>query len=78
VVAGLDATFVQAEGGPALNGALAEADLIDELNLTISPHVTGGDGPRLTQGAHDLRRAMRLAHVLEEDGFLFTRWVRRD
>ena len=37
--------FVHAEGGPHLNGALATADLIDELNLTLSPHVAGGDGP---------------------------------
>ena len=41
---------MQAEGGALLNGALAAADLIDELNLTISPQLAGGDGPRVTGG----------------------------
>lgn len=72
----IDADFVQAEGGAHLNGALAEADLIDELNLTISPVLAGGDGPRVTRGSTQLARRMRLAHVLEDDGFLFTRYVR--
>lgn len=76
-LAQLDADFVQAEGGPALNAALAAADVIDELNLTISPIVSGGDGPRLVTGADPIGRSMRLAHVLEEEGFLFTRYVRR-
>jgi riboflavin biosynthesis pyrimidine reductase len=75
-LAQLDAEFVQAEGGATLNGALATADLIDELNLTISPQISGGDGSRVTGGAAQLTRRMRLAHVLEDDGFLFTRYVR--
>jgi riboflavin biosynthesis pyrimidine reductase len=72
----LDADFVQAEGGATLNGALAQADLIDELNLTISPQLAGGDGPRVTGGAEQVSRRMRLTHLLEEDGFLFTRYLR--
>ena len=72
----IDADFVQAEGGAVLNGALSAADVIDELNLTISPLLAGGDGPRVTSGNAQLSRRMRLAHVLEEDGFLFTRYVR--
>jgi riboflavin biosynthesis pyrimidine reductase len=75
-VAQIDARFVQAEGGAQLNGALAAADLIDELNLTVSPLIAGGDGPRVTGGAVQLARPMRLVHVLEDDGFLFTRYVR--
>jgi riboflavin biosynthesis pyrimidine reductase len=76
-LAQLDAHFVQAEGGPALNGALAAADLIDELNLTISPIISGDDGPRLTSGAPPLLHRMDLAHLLEDDGFLFARYLRR-
>lgn len=72
----LDADVVQAEGGATLNGVLAAADLIDELNLTISPLLTGGDGARLTVGAPPLAQRMQLAHVLEDDGFLFTRYLR--
>lgn len=75
-LAQLDADVVQAEGGASLNGLLAAGDLIDELNLTISPQLTGGDGPRLTLGAPPLSSRMTLAHVLEDDGFLFTRYVR--
>jgi riboflavin biosynthesis pyrimidine reductase len=75
-LAQLDADFVQAEGGATLNGALAAADLIDEMNLTISPQIAAGDGPRVTGGAAQVSRRMRLAQVLEEDGFLFTRYTR--
>ena len=75
-LAQLDANFVQAEGGALLNGSLSAADVIDELNLTISPQLAGGDGPRVTSGSVQVSRKMRLAHVLEEDGFLFTRYVR--
>jgi riboflavin biosynthesis pyrimidine reductase len=72
----LDAGFIQAEGGPGLNGSLLDADLVDELNLTISPQLAGGDGPRVTAHAAAAGKRMRLAHVLEDDGFLFTRYVR--
>lgn len=75
-VAQMDAQVVQAEGGATLNGVLAAADLIDELNLSISPQLNGGSGPRLTAGAPPLSHRMELAHVLEDDGFLFTRWLR--
>jgi riboflavin biosynthesis pyrimidine reductase len=75
-LAQLDADFVQAEGGALLNGALAAADVIDELNLTVSPQLAGGDGPRVTSGNAQQSRKMRLGHVLEDDGFLFTRYLR--
>lgn len=71
--------FVLAEGGSVLNGALATADLIDELNLTISPRLTGGDAARLTAQAPQLAaNTYELAHLLVDDeSFLFSRWVRR-
>jgi riboflavin biosynthesis pyrimidine reductase len=75
-LAQLDAQVVQAEGGAALNGLLAAADVIDELNLSLSPQINGGAGPRLTSGAPALSHRMQLAHVLEDDGFLFTRYLR--
>ncbi len=76
-VAQLEGDFIQAEGGAHLNATLAELDLIDELNLTISPVLSGGDGPRLMNGAMPLVHRMRLGHVLEDDAFLFTRYLRR-
>lgn len=72
----LDADVVQLEGGPALNAAFAAADLVDELNLTLSPQLAGGDGPRIVHGAPTLARRLDLAQVVEADGFLFTRWAR--
>ena len=69
---------VQAEGGPTLNGALAAADLIDEICLTVSPHVVGGDAARLTDGAPENGQRFDPAHVLlDDEGYLFTRWLRR-
>ena len=73
-----DAGTVQAEGGPTLNAALAQADLLDELALTISPRLVGGDGSRLLSGAPPLDVRFELAHLLvDDDGFVFGRWVRR-
>jgi riboflavin biosynthesis pyrimidine reductase len=70
--------YVQAEGGPTLNGALLELDLIDELDLTISPRLVGGHGQRLTSTPVEIERRLELAHLLaDDDGFVFSRWVRR-
>jgi riboflavin biosynthesis pyrimidine reductase len=72
-----DVGLVQAEGGAMLNGALAAADLLDELNLTISPQLVGGPSPRLLT-AEAVHRNYELAHLLiDEQSFLFSRWVRR-
>ncbi|MFC0863531.1 pyrimidine reductase family protein [Sphaerimonospora cavernae] len=62
------------EGGPRLNAELAAAGLIDELVLTISPLLAGGDAARVLNGVV-ARTPLALAHVLEEDGVLFTRYV---
>jgi riboflavin biosynthesis pyrimidine reductase len=73
------ARFVQAEGGPRLNGALVDAGCVDELDLTIVPALVGGDGARIVSGASESLRSMQLVHVLaDDDGYLFTRWVRPD
>ena len=73
------ARFVLAEGGPRLNGALLDAGCIDELDLTIAPALVGGGSSRIVAGAGELRRTLRLVHVLaDEDGYLFTRWARPD
>ena len=72
-------TFVQSEGGPRLNAALVDAGCVDEIDLTVAPLVTGGPGSRIVEGAEDALVAFALAHTLVDgDGYLFTRWVRRD
>lgn len=68
---------VQAEGGPRLNGALAAADLIDELNITTSPQFVGGDGTRITTHMPAAGQRYDLVQLCEDDGFLFSRYVRR-
>ena len=72
----LQGNFAQLEGGPTLNAAMLAADLVDEINVTISANMVGGNGPRLTNGAPDVSKQYQLAHVCEEDGFLFLRYTR--
>lgn len=62
------------EGGPRLNAELAAAGLIDELALTMSPLLAGGNAARILNGVAS-RTPLALAHVLEEDGVLFIRYV---
>ncbi|HOA87684.1 MAG: pyrimidine reductase family protein [Microbacteriaceae bacterium] len=66
---------VLCEGGPHLFGELAEAELVDEVCLTLSPLLVGGEVPRIVQGAPERGRQMRLVHALsDEDGFVFLRY----
>jgi riboflavin biosynthesis pyrimidine reductase len=65
---------VLCEGGPSLNGQLA-AGLLDQLCVTVSPALVGGDS-RTILGAADLRSPLdlTLASVLLSDGALFLRY----
>ena len=70
--------FVQVEGGPRLNASLLDADCVDELNLSFAPMLVGGDGNRLIAGAAETDHRFEPAHLIaDDDGYLFTRWVRR-
>ena len=66
-------TRMLCEGGPALLAQVAAAGRLDELCLTVTPLLTGGDAGRILAGP-ELARPLRLAHLLEEDGSLFARW----
>ncbi|MGI5225744.1 pyrimidine reductase family protein [Actinoallomurus sp. CA-142502] len=66
------------EGGPRLLAEIAAAGRLDELCLTLSPRIVAGNGPRIANGPLIEDLSMRLGHVFEEDGFLFTRYVRED
>jgi 5-amino-6-(5-phosphoribosylamino)uracil reductase len=65
------------EGGPRVLAQFAAADALDELCLTVAPVVTGGSAPRIMNGptVPGPARFTPLS-VLEEDGFLFTRYGR--
>jgi riboflavin biosynthesis pyrimidine reductase len=68
---------VLSEGGPHLLAELFAADQVDELCLTVSPRVTCGHELRITAGPPLSEPAgLSLAHVLEEDEFLFLRYTR--
>lgn len=73
----LPGDFIQLEGGALLNASMFAANLVDEINLTISPMVTGADSPRLANGAPPLHSDYQVAHILEDDGFMFVRYLRR-
>jgi riboflavin-specific deaminase-like protein len=68
------------EGGGELHGALVQADLVDELHLTICPKIMGGrDAPTIADGANVTRladaRQFKLASSkrIEDEMFLVYR-----
>ena len=66
------------EGGPGLNADVVEARMLDELCLTLAPHLVAGSGPRVLAGPefpHPLD--LETIHLLEEDGYLFSRFAVR-
>jgi riboflavin-specific deaminase-like protein len=66
---------VLCEGGPGLLAQLVEADLLDELFLTISPQLVAGGAQRVLPGALLVPpRQLELAALLEADNFLFVRY----
>ena len=69
-----------AEGGPHLLAHLVESRLMDELCLTIGPLMAGPGATRIVAGPLPAAQPLplRLAHVLEDDGFLFCRYIRKD
>ncbi|MFG3282587.1 pyrimidine reductase family protein [Streptomyces sp. NPDC048111] len=65
------------EGGPRLLGQFVAAGVLDELCLTVSPMLTAGDAQRIA-GGPVVKVPQRFAPtaVLEDAGFLFTRYRR--
>jgi riboflavin biosynthesis pyrimidine reductase len=77
---------VLTEGGPHLLAEFVAAGLLDELCLTLSPHLLGSGSPRIVAGGSGTPGApehasvqstpVRLAHLLEAEGNLFARYLR--
>lgn len=69
-------TRVLCEGGPHVLGEITQARLLDELCLTITPHLAGGDAVRILAGCPPLPHGtLTLVHIIEADGTLLTRWT---
>ncbi|WP_461030778.1 dihydrofolate reductase family protein, partial [Streptomyces sparsus] len=65
------------EGGPRVLAQFTAAGVLDELCLTVSPRVAAGDAERITSGATlAAPDDFALEAVLEETGYLFTRYRR--
>lgn len=77
---------VLTEGGPHLLAEFVAAGALDELCLTVSPHLLGAGSPRIVAGGPGTPGApehasvqstpARMAHLLEAEGNLFTRYLR--
>jgi riboflavin biosynthesis pyrimidine reductase len=75
---GLGASVVTCEGGPHLNGDLVAADLVDEWALSVPPLLVGGHEGRAAIGPSPAApRGLALDRLLEGDGLLLGRWLRR-
>ncbi|WP_217236624.1 pyrimidine reductase family protein [Streptomyces sp. AC555_RSS877] len=76
-LAELGHTRLLTEGGPRLLGQLVAAGVLDELCLTVAPMLTAGDAQRIAGGpAVAVPQRFALASLLEEEGFLFSRYQR--
>ncbi|WP_112469857.1 pyrimidine reductase family protein [Streptomyces triticisoli] len=76
-LAELGHTRLLTEGGPRLLGQLVASGVLDELCLTVSPMLTAGNAQRITGGPTiTVPQRFTLASLLEEEGFLFSRYRR--
>ncbi|MEU9211264.1 pyrimidine reductase family protein [Streptomyces sp. NPDC048415] len=65
------------EGGPRLLGQLVAGAVLDELCLTVSPLLATGDAQRIAGGPSiPVPKRFELVSLLEEAGFLYTRYRR--
>ena len=70
------ADLVLCEGGPTLNGQLLAAGVVDELCLSLSPLLVGGDGHRIFGSAPiDPPRDLELLAIAEANGTLLLRYA---
>ncbi|MFF5719456.1 dihydrofolate reductase family protein [Streptomyces buecherae] len=70
-------TRLLTEGGPKLLGQFVAAGALDELCLSVAPLLVSGEAARVVNGpALTVPERFSIASVMEEDGFLFTRYRR--
>lgn len=64
------------EGGPRLFGELIAADVVDELCLSLSPLLVGGDAGRIAHGLIEAPRRMRLLDAYPANDLLLLHYAR--
>jgi riboflavin biosynthesis pyrimidine reductase len=65
------------EGGPTLLDSLVEADLVEEICVTIAPKLAGGQPVGTRVQAHlSAPASLRLRHVVQHGDYLFLRYSR--
>jgi riboflavin biosynthesis pyrimidine reductase len=76
LLAGRGHRIVLCEGGPRLLGEIVDADLLDEMCLTLAPLMGGDELPVAITRPGGTIRGFRLAHVAAEDDTVFMRYER--
>jgi riboflavin biosynthesis pyrimidine reductase len=70
-------TRIHSEGGPAFFGALVASGAVDDMCLTVSPLLVGGDSGRIATGPVPAAPVgLALAHVVRADDVLLLRYTR--
>ena len=69
-------THILCEGGPDLLAQLSRAGLVDEADITIAPMQASG-GQTVTGGAMSAAPHLTLKALIEQDSWLFARYVRQ-
>lgn len=70
-------THIVCEGGPALLAQLSRTGLVDEADITIAPMQASG-GQTITGVAMKAAPHLKLRAVIEQDSWLFARYVRQN
>ena len=78
IVHDLSGNICVLEGGSHLNNQMLRANLIDEICLTIAPMFVGGTTPRIFEGEWFNHESWTLAHVCQDSGFVFLRYLRSE
>ena len=78
IVHDLSGNICVLEGGSNLNNQMLQANLIDEICLTIAPMFVGGTTPRIFEGEWFNHKSWTLAHVCHDSGFVFLRYLRSE
>ena len=78
IVRNLSGNICVLEGGSNLNNQMLQANLIDEICLTIAPMFVGGTTPRIFEGEWFKHDSWTLAHVCHDSGFVFLRYLRSE